>query len=335
MPRLPAVPNVLQAMSAFRPNYQLDASSSQLWGFVCFSTRPAESVLHCFTALVKRRITRVPARGSKSAPAGAGAAATQERARGSGGARECKMVRASIRMAGEPDKMKTAASAKVVSAPLGKYFKTKAHSDQAVKQNETNGNIADTGGTVESSENILSGDFLVEREDRGVHKEPLQAVNSDPTHIPAYINLPTEEKAEVVYEEGRKSEPSSSSAPRDISPQTGAQVLTQALVQDLLPVNMGEKLQKGELIQGKRGLTLKSGQDTDLGDTFFSLSDQSSWSSDEATESKEGSSRAWKTFWSKAGSETTTPGEDEDENYEWGIGPGKPESFKVATLKKR
>ncbi|KAJ1200855.1 hypothetical protein NDU88_004676 [Pleurodeles waltl] len=277
----------------------------------------------------------MPARGSKSAPAGAGAAARQERACGFGGAGECKIVRASIRMAGEPDKMKTAGSAKIVSASLGKYFKMKAHSDLAVKQNETTANIADTGGTVESRENTLSGDFLVEREDGGVHKEPLQAVNSGPTPIPACINLPTEETAEVVYEEGRKSEPNRDSVPRDTSAQAGAQGLTQALVQNLSPVNVGEKLQKGEQIWVKRGLTLKIGQDTDLGDTFFSVSDQSSWTSDEATESREGSSQAWKTHWSEAGSETTTLGEDEDENSEWGKGPCQPESFKAATVKKK
>ncbi|KAJ1090460.1 hypothetical protein NDU88_003592 [Pleurodeles waltl] len=41
----------------------------------------------------------MPARGSKAAPAGAGATARQERACGSGGAGECKTARASTRIA--------------------------------------------------------------------------------------------------------------------------------------------------------------------------------------------------------------------------------------------
>ncbi|KAJ1199204.1 hypothetical protein NDU88_003042 [Pleurodeles waltl] len=77
----------------------------------------------------------MPARGSKVAPTGA--AARQERARDSGGGGECKTAKASTRMAGEPDGMKTAANAKSVSVPLGKYFQTKAHSDMAAKQNQS------------------------------------------------------------------------------------------------------------------------------------------------------------------------------------------------------
>ncbi|KAJ1173352.1 hypothetical protein NDU88_005188 [Pleurodeles waltl] len=62
---------------------------------------------------------------------------------------------------------------------------------------------------------------------------------------------------------------------------------------------------------------------------------QSSWTSDEAIESREESSRAWKASWSEAGSETTTPGEDEDEKSEWGKGSGQPESFKAAMVRKK
>ncbi|KAJ1088893.1 hypothetical protein NDU88_002047 [Pleurodeles waltl] len=236
----------------------------------------------------------MPVRGSKAAPSGA--AVRQDRA--SGGAGECKTLRASTRMADEPDKIKTAASAKLAIVPLGKYFKTKAHSDKAVKQNESAGNIVDTGGILESNENTLNGDFLAEQEDGAVHKEPLQEVNSGPTPTPAHIKLPNEEAAEVVYEEDRKSEASNDSAPRDTFSQAGTQCLTQALAQDLSVVNM----------------------------------DQSSCTSAEATESREGSSRVWKTSLSEAGSETTTPGEDEDENSEWGKGP---DQLRLPRLKKK
>ncbi|KAJ1174276.1 hypothetical protein NDU88_006098 [Pleurodeles waltl] len=138
-----------------------------------------------------------------------------------------------------------------------------------------------------------------------------------------------------VYEEDRKSEPSNNSVPRDTLAEAEAQALTQALVHDLSSVNMGEKAQKGEQIRSKRGLTSKIGQDLDLGDRFFSLSDQSSWTSDEAIESREGSSQAWKTSWSEADSETTKPGEDEDEKSECGKGSDQPESFKAASVKKK
>ncbi|KAJ1142674.1 hypothetical protein NDU88_008987 [Pleurodeles waltl] len=154
----------------------------------------------------------MPARGSKAVPAVAGATTRQDRARGSGGcAGECKTARASTHM--------------------------------AVKQKKSAGNIADTGRTLESNKNILNGDFLAEPQDGGMHKEPLKAVNSGLT--PARINMPMEEMAEVVYEEGRKSEASNDSAPRDTFAQAGTQVLTQALDHELSLVNMGGKLQKG------------------------------------------------------------------------------------------
>ncbi|KAJ1189770.1 hypothetical protein NDU88_006512 [Pleurodeles waltl] len=145
----------------------------------------------------------MPVKGSKAAPAEAVARATvrQERARGSGGGGECKTARAPARVAGELDRMKTVANAKSVSVPLGKYFKMKAHSDIAAKQNKSAGNIVDTGKILESNKNILNGNFLAEQEDGGVHKDPLQAVNTGPTPTltPARINLPMEEMAEVVY----------------------------------------------------------------------------------------------------------------------------------------
>ncbi|KAJ1155572.1 hypothetical protein NDU88_008302 [Pleurodeles waltl] len=238
-------------------------------------------------------------------------------------------------MAGESDKTKTASSAKLVSAPLGKYFKMKIHADLVVKPIETTGNRIDIGGTVDPNANILTGDCVIEQDDGEMHKESLQAVNCDISPTPARINVPMEEVVKAVYEEGRKSGPSNNAVPRDTLAQAEAQALTQALVHDLSPVNMGEKAQKGEQILGKRGLTSKIGQDLELGDRFFSLSDQSSWTSNEAIESREGSSRAWRTSWSEAGFETTTPGEDEDEKSEWGKGSGQPESFKAATVKKK
>ncbi|KAJ1143181.1 hypothetical protein NDU88_009492 [Pleurodeles waltl] len=227
-------------------------------------------MLHCLSVLVRRHKTWMPARGSKSAPTGVGAeaAARQDRTRGSGGAGECKVVRASTRIAGETDKTKSASLAKLVSAPLRKYFKTKTHADLAGKQKETTGNSIDIGGIVESNANISSGDYVIEQEERKIHKESSQTVNADVPLTPVRIHLSIEEA-----EEGRKSETSNHSAPRDTLAQAEAQALTQALVHDLSSLNMGEKVQQGD---PQRELIPKNGQDLDLGDRFFSLSDQSS-----------------------------------------------------------
>ncbi|KAJ1139384.1 hypothetical protein NDU88_005757 [Pleurodeles waltl] len=245
-------------MSVFQTSHRRYVSSPQRLDFAYLLTCPSASVLHsllhCFSALVRRLLTQMPARGSKVVQAGAGAVARQERTRGSGGAGECKVVRASTRMA---------------------------------------------GGTVEPNANILNGDCVMEQEDGEIQKESSQAVNCDVYPTPARINMPTEEAVEAVFEEGRKSEPSNDSVTRDTLAEAQAQALTQALVHDLSSVNMGEKAQKDEQI----------------------------------LENREGSSQAWKMSWSKAGSETTTAGEDEDEKSEWGKGSGQPESFKVATVK--
>ncbi|KAJ1175253.1 hypothetical protein NDU88_000541 [Pleurodeles waltl] len=230
------------------------------------------------------------ARGSKAAPAGAGAGASarQERTCGSGGVRECKKVRASTRMSAEPDKLKAASSVKTAIAPIGKYFKTKPHTNVVVKTKETTGNSMDIGGTVDLLElnvNILPGGFADDEENLNCATPPM----------PVRIDVPTKKVDEVITEEGRNLKLLNDSAPTDTVAQAPPHDLTQPLVHDLTLVRTGENAKKGQQTWRKRGLIFKTDQDLDLEDRFFSLSDQSSWTSDEASEVRAGGSRAWKT----------------------------------------
>ncbi|KAJ1117537.1 hypothetical protein NDU88_005736 [Pleurodeles waltl] len=336
MPHPPSFPNQSLAMSMFQTSLRRYTSLPRCLELACLFTCSVagapHSLLHCFTALARRRATQMPARGSKAAPAGvgAGAAVRQKIICGSGGAGEYKAVRASTRTAGELDKIKLESSTKLASVPLGKYFKVKTHDDLAKKRKDTTDNSSDICGNVESNVNMLSGDSVTEQEDGEIHKEPLQTAKVDVPLTPVRINLSTEEA-----EEGRKLEISNDSTSRDTIAQAEAQALTQALVHDLSSLNMGEEVQESEEIWGKRRLTSKNGQDLDLGVRFLYLSDQSSWTSKEAIEFREGGSRAWRSSWSEASSKTTTPGEDEDEKSEQGMGPGPPENSKVATVRKK
>ncbi|KAJ1106943.1 hypothetical protein NDU88_004341 [Pleurodeles waltl] len=281
-------------MSVFQNNYgqYVSAPRRSPWrlDFVCLVTWSAASVLHfslhCFSTLVRRCVLRMPARGSKAAPAGAGAGAgmRQERTRDSGSVGEGKKVRTSTRMSGEPDKLKAASSVKTASAPLGKYFKAKLHTNLVVKTKETTGNSMNRGRIVDPVElnaNIPPGVCVAEQENLNCAVPP----------ILVRIDVPTKKVAEVTNEKGRNLELLNDSAPGNTVAQAPPQDLTQPPVHDLTLVRTGEKAEKGKQTGGKRGLVFKMGQDLDLGDRYFSLSEQSSWTSDEASEVKVGGSR--------------------------------------------
>ncbi|KAJ1182746.1 hypothetical protein NDU88_007927 [Pleurodeles waltl] len=102
--------------------------------------------------------------------------------------------------------------------------------------------------------------------------------------------------------------------------------------QERAQVSITGKSQRSEKDTIMEKFTPKLGLDKDLGDTFFSLSDQSSWSSDEEFDPDEGKSWAWKTSWSETGSETTTK---EGASSEWGKGPDQSECFKATTARKK
>ncbi|KAJ1083776.1 hypothetical protein NDU88_003931 [Pleurodeles waltl] len=109
----------------------------------------------------------MPVRGSTAEPTGvgAGAAARQEKSCGSGGASENKTLRASTRSAAEPDKVRAASLAKVVSAPLVKNFKAKSHADMAAKTQVITGNNSDKSGNVEPKVNTPFGDCVTNRQE--------------------------------------------------------------------------------------------------------------------------------------------------------------------------
>ncbi|KAJ1119888.1 hypothetical protein NDU88_008072 [Pleurodeles waltl] len=119
-----------------------------------------------------------------------------------------------------PDKVRAASLAKVVSAPLVKYFKAKTHSDMAAKSKDITGNV-------KPKVNTLSGDYVTEREEE-THKEPSQIEKADALRTPVCVNLSTEE-----VDLGNKLGKVNDSVSRDILAQAEVQAVTQALACDL------------------------------------------------------------------------------------------------------